>query len=67
MATTLESHRLSAGPQVATSWENPCCLSPGYDLEDLIAIDWSPVNLEIGDAVGILVTPQGVMLLSLGS
>lgn len=40
--------------------------TPGYDLEDLIAIDWSPVNLEIGDAVGILVTPQGVMQLSLG-
>ena len=54
-------------PQVPTSWESPCCLSPGYDLEDLIAIDWSPVSLEIGDAVGILVTPQGVMQLSLGS
>lgn len=35
-------------------------------MEDMIPIDWSPENLEIGDAVGILVTPQGVMQLSLG-
>ena len=35
-------------------------------MEDMIPIDWSPENLEIGDAVGILVTPQRVMQLSLG-
>lgn len=34
-------------------------------MDDMIEIDWSPENLEIGDAVGILVTPQGVMQLSL--
>eukprot|EP00435_Cladocopium_sp_Y103_P040210 s880_g10.t3 len=34
-----------------------------HDMEDMIPIDWSPENLEIGDAVGILVTPQGVMQL----
>ena len=35
-------------------------------MEDMIPIDWSPENLEIGDAVAILVTPQGKMQLSLG-
>ena len=35
-------------------------------MEDMIPIDWSPENLEIGDAVAILVTPQGNMQLSLG-
>ena len=34
-------------------------------MEDMIPIEWSPETLEIGDAVGILVTPQGVMQLSL--
>lgn len=34
-----------------------------HDMEDMIPIDWSPENLEIGDAVGILVTPQRVMQL----
>lgn len=38
----------------------------GCDREDLEAIDWSPVDLEVGDVVGILVTKQGVMQLSLG-
>ncbi|CAK9034337.1 unnamed protein product [Durusdinium trenchii] len=33
------------------------------DREDLEAIDWSPVDLEVGDVVGILVTKQGVMQL----
>ncbi|CAJ1371026.1 unnamed protein product [Effrenium voratum] len=34
-----------------------------YDWEDLTPIDWSPVNLELGDAVGVLVTPEGVLQL----